>query len=39
MGFVMMVEPQSAQAVTNIDGQWAVVHGGTGQVSLNSDGT
>jgi hypothetical protein len=39
MGLTMMSAPQSAQAVTSIDGQWTVSHGGTGQVSLNADGT
>ena len=35
----MMAAPPPAQAVTAIDGQWTVVHGGTGQISLNADGT
>jgi hypothetical protein len=39
MGFAMMSAPQPAEALTAIDGQWTVVHGGTGQISLNSDGT
>ncbi len=39
LGFAVMVAPQSAQAVTNLDGQWSIVHGGTGQISLNADGT
>jgi hypothetical protein len=39
MGFAMMSAPQPAEALTSIDGQWTVVHGGTGQISLNTDGT
>jgi hypothetical protein len=39
MGFAMMSAPQPAEALTAIDGQWTVVHGGTGQISLNTDGT
>ena len=39
LGLAMMAVPQSAQAVTNLDGQWAVVHGGTGQLSLKANGT
>ncbi|WP_308467961.1 hypothetical protein [Rathayibacter soli] len=39
MGVAMMAAPQSAHATSAIDGQWTVVHGGTGQVSLNADGT
>ncbi|MEO6943634.1 MAG: hypothetical protein ABI053_02865, partial [Lacisediminihabitans sp.] len=39
MGFAMTSAPQPAQAQSVIDGQWTVVHGGTGQVSLNADGT
>jgi hypothetical protein len=39
MGFAMTAAPQQAQAQSVIDGQWTVVHGGTGQVSLNADGT
>jgi hypothetical protein len=40
-GFTMMTvaAPESAQALTNLDGPWTVVHGGTGQLSLNADGT
>ena len=39
MGFAVMAAPQPAQALSAIDGQWTVVHGGTGQVTLNTDGT
>jgi hypothetical protein len=39
MSFAMMAAPQSAEAVTSIDGQWTVVHGGTGNISFNSNGT
>ena len=39
MGFAMMAAPPPAQALSSIDGQWTVVHGGTGQLSLNADGT
>lgn len=39
LGVAMMSAPQPAQAVTNLDGVWTVVHGGTGQVILNIDGT
>ncbi len=39
VGAAMMVAALPAQAVTNLDGNWTVVHGGTGQFSLNADGT
>ncbi len=39
LGVAMMSAPQPAQAMTAIDGVWTVVHGGTGQVTLNIDGT
>lgn len=39
MGFAMMAAPPPAQALSSIDGQWTVVHGGTGQISLNADGS
>ena len=35
----MLIVAQPAQAATAIDGQWTVVHGGTGHISLNADGT
>ncbi len=35
----MMAAPPPAQALSNLDGDWTVVHGGTGQLSLNADGT
>ena len=36
---VMMAPPQPAQAMSAIDGQWTVSHGGTGQLTLNADRT
>ncbi len=39
VGVAMLVAAQPAQAMTNLDGEWTVSHGGTGQVFLNSDGT
>jgi hypothetical protein len=39
VGVATTAAPQTAEAVTNLDGQWTVVHGGTGQLSLNADGT
>lgn len=38
-GAAMILVSQPAQAASVLDGQWTVSHGGTGQVSLNSDGT
>jgi hypothetical protein len=39
VGFATIAAPHSALAMTNLDGQWTVAHGGTGQLSLNADGT
>ncbi|GAA3763210.1 hypothetical protein GCM10022240_14540 [Microbacterium kribbense] len=39
VGLAMMVAQQPAQALTSIDGQWTVVHGGTGLITMNTDGT
>lgn len=39
LGLTMMTAPQSAQAQTSIQGQWTVVHGGTGLVTINIDDT
>ena len=39
LGITMMAAPPPAQAATNLDGHWTVVHGGTGQLSLNADGS
>ncbi|MDO5753758.1 hypothetical protein [Arthrobacter sp.] len=39
LAIAVMAAPQPAQAVTSIDGQWTVSHGGTGQLTLNSNGT
>ncbi|GAB3030245.1 hypothetical protein GCM10027052_03090 [Parafrigoribacterium mesophilum] len=39
MGIAMMAAPQPAEAVTSIDGQWTVSHGGTGLITLDIDGT
>ncbi len=39
LAITMMAAPPPAQAVTNLDGQWTVSHGGTGQLTLNADGT
>ena len=39
LAIAMMAAPQPAQAVTAIDGQWTVSHGGTGELTLNSNGT
>ncbi len=39
VGVVVVGAPQPADALTNLDGQWTVVHGGTGLISLNHDGS
>ena len=39
LSIAMMAAPQPAQAVTAIDGQWTVSRGGTGQLTLNTNGT
>ncbi len=39
LGFAMTVVAQPAQALTAIDGQWTVLHGGTGKVLLKANGT
>lgn len=39
IGAAMLIVAQPASAVTSVDGQWTVVHGGTGQIFLNTDGT
>ncbi|MDN5768053.1 MAG: hypothetical protein L0H78_19820, partial [Humibacillus sp.] len=39
MGVAMTVVAQPAQALSAIDGQWTVVHGGTGHLTLKADGT
>lgn len=39
MGIAMTVVAPPAQALTAIDGQWTVVHGGTGHLTLKADGT
>jgi hypothetical protein len=39
IGAAMLIAAQPAQAMSAIDGQWTVSHGGTGLVTLNADGT
>lgn len=39
VGLAMMGSPLPAQALTSLDGSWTVVHGGTGQLSHNANGT
>lgn len=39
LGIAMTVVAQPAHAVSSIDGQWTVSHGGTGHISLNANGT
>ena len=39
LNMTLRLTSQTAYAVTNLDGQWTIVHGGTGQLALKADGS